>query len=60
MAVSFCWWKKPEYLEKISDLSQVTDPLDTSLIASEWLFFQLYHGENKFIFNEMMMKSILY
>jgi hypothetical protein len=23
-------------------------------------FFQLYHGENKLIFNEMMMKSTLY
>jgi hypothetical protein len=34
---------------------------------SEWLllransaFFQLYHGENKLIFNEMMMRSALY
>ena len=34
---------------------------------SEWLFFnvnsaifQLYHGENKLIFNEMMMKSALF
>jgi hypothetical protein len=34
---------------------------------SEWLlfsansaFFQLYHGENKLIFNEMMMTSALY
>ena len=29
----------------------------------EWVIiaiFQLYHGENKFIFNEMMMKSALY
>ena len=33
----------------------------------EWLLFnansaisQLYHGENKLIFNEMMMKSALY
>jgi len=23
-------------------------------------FFQLYHGENKLIFNEMMMRSTLY
>ena len=23
----FYWWKKPEYLEKITDLSQVTDKL---------------------------------
>jgi hypothetical protein len=35
--------------------------------VSEWLWFnansaifQLYHGENKLIFNEMMMKSALY
>jgi arabinogalactan endo-1,4-beta-galactosidase len=35
--------------------------------ASEWLlynvnsvFFQLYHGENKLIFNEMMMRSSFY
>ena len=34
---------------------------------SEWLlfnvnsaFFQLYHGENKLIINEMMMRSALY
>jgi len=37
------------------------------LVASEWLLFnansaifQLYHGENKLIFNEMMMRSALY
>ena len=36
-------------------------------IVSEWLLFntnstifQLYHGENKLIFNEMMMRSTLY
>jgi len=23
----FCWWRKPEYLEKTTDLSQVTDKL---------------------------------
>jgi hypothetical protein len=35
--------------------------------VSEWLLlnansaiFQLYHGENKLIFNEMMMMSALY
>jgi hypothetical protein len=35
--------------------------------VSEWLLvnansaiFQLYHGENKLIFNEMMMRSALY
>jgi hypothetical protein len=35
--------------------------------ASEWLLinansviFQLYHGENKLIFNEMMIRSALY
>ena len=46
-------------------------PLHSSFIteewASEWLLFnanwaifQLYHGENKLIFNEMMMRSALY
>ena len=35
--------------------------------VSEWLFFnansaivKLYHGENKLIFNEMMIRSALY
>ena len=23
----FCWWRKPEYLEKANDLSQVNDKL---------------------------------
>jgi hypothetical protein len=27
VAVSFDWWKKPEYPEKTTDLSQVTDKL---------------------------------
>ena len=42
---------------------RVTKPI----IVSEWLLFndnsaifQLYHGENKLIFNEMMMRSTLY
>jgi hypothetical protein len=37
------------------------------LVGNEWLLFnansaifQLYHGENKLIFNEMMMRSALY
>jgi hypothetical protein len=37
------------------------------IYKSEWLLFnansaifQLYHGENKLIFNEMMMRSALY
>jgi hypothetical protein len=36
-------------------------------LVSEWLLFnansviaQLYHGENKLIFKEMMMRSALY
>ena len=39
----------------------------TKDIGGEWLLFnansaifQLYHGENKLIFNEMMMRSALY
>ena len=39
-----------------------------ALYLSEWVIvvyansaiFQLYHGENKLIFNEMMMRSALY
>ena len=41
-----------------------------ALSLSEWVsdrcltpikqFFQLYHGENKLIFNEMMMRSALF
>ena len=38
-----------------------------TLWVSEWLLFnansaifQLYHGENKIIFNEMMMNAIVY
>jgi len=30
------------------------------ILLSEWVIFQLYHGKNKIIFNEMMMKSSLY
>jgi hypothetical protein len=39
----------------------------SQVLVSEWLLFnansaifQLFHGENKLIFNEMMIKSILY
>jgi len=30
------------------------------LFNANWAIFQLYHGENKLIFNEMMMRSALY
>jgi hypothetical protein len=30
---------------------------ERSLISANTSFFQLYHSENKLIFNEMMMKS---
>jgi hypothetical protein len=30
------------------------------LFHANLAIFQLYHGENKFIFNEMMMRSALY
>ena len=43
------------------------DLLQNIVEVSEWLLFnansaifQLYHGENKMIFNEMMMRSALY
>ena len=41
--------------------------LATTIIVSEWVLlsansaiFQLYHGENKLIFNEMMISSALF
>jgi len=30
------------------------------LLSANSAIFQLYHGENKYIFNEMMMRSTLY
>ena len=47
------------------------EPLIPDKVNGEWVsegllfnansaIFQLYHGENKLIFNEMMMKSALY
>ena len=33
---------------------------DCCLMPTRHIFFQLYHGENKLIFNEMMMRSTLY
>jgi hypothetical protein len=48
-------------------------PITASVVEKSWLYlngqpvicansaiFQLYHGENKLIFNEMMMRSALY
>jgi hypothetical protein len=34
--------------------------LEWLLFNRKWAIFQLYHGENKFIFIEMMMMSALY
>ena len=30
------------------------------LFSAKWAMFQLYHGENKLIFNEMIIRSALY
>jgi hypothetical protein len=30
----FYWWKKPEYLEKTTDLSQATDKLLSHIVSS--------------------------
>ena len=29
------WWRKPEYLEKTTDLSQVTDKLSHNVVSPE-------------------------
>ena len=34
----FYWWRKAEYLEKITDLSQVTDRSDLNIISHRILF----------------------
>jgi hypothetical protein len=65
----FYWWMKPEYLQKTTNLSQVTDEFSIKIRASsEWLlgehqvrnFLATYHGENKLNFDEMVMTSALY
>ena len=53
---SYCWLtfsRQDAFLE----LLQVSDRL---LVNVDSAFVQLYHGENKLIFNEMMMRSALY
>ena len=37
----FYWWRKPEDLEKTTDLSQVTDKLHIMLYIPHWLRFEL-------------------
>jgi hypothetical protein len=47
----FYWWRKPEYPEKTTDLSQITDKLYTMFASHEisdsvCMFCHLFHGFN--------------
>ena len=51
----------------ISNYHTITTTMTPIIVLSEWLLFnansaslQLYHGESKLIFNEVMMRSALY
>ena len=59
--VNFIYLKKKDFITKGDNLDQF------HMNVSEWLLinaisaiFQQYHGKNKLIFNEMMMRSALY
>jgi hypothetical protein len=42
-------------------MDSLISPINERLLfKANSAIFQLYHGENKLIFNEMMMKSALY
>jgi hypothetical protein len=45
------------YQNQATEASEMSEWL---LFNANWAIFQLYHGENKLIFNEMMMRSALY
>jgi hypothetical protein len=45
------------YQNQATEASEMSEWL---LFNANWAIFQLYHGENKLIFNEMMTRSALY
>ena len=51
----FYWWRKPEYPEKTTDLSQVTDELDH--ISWRWLYWSLVTMKRFLVFLKFHYKS---
>jgi hypothetical protein len=47
---------------KMHNLNTINDGpfYQADALLHDWAIFQLHHGENKLIFNEIMMRSALY